>query len=52
VFAATKKVAFLVEGQAKASILAAVLGGDHRYPSARVTALDELIWFTDEAAFE
>ena len=52
VFAASRKVAFLVEGQRKASILAGVLGGDHRYPSTRITALDELIWFTDEAAFE
>ena len=52
VFAATRKIAFLVEGQRKASILKGVLGGDHRYPSARVTALEELIWFTDKAAIE
>jgi len=50
VFAASRKVAFLVEGAAKAPILAAVLNGDHRYPATRITALDELIWFTDKAA--
>lgn len=51
VFAASETVAFLVEGAAKASILNAVLGGDHRYPSSRVTARKNLIWFTDEAAW-
>jgi 6-phosphogluconolactonase len=51
VFAASRVCAFLVEGQRKASILAGVLGGDHRYPSARITALESLIWFTDEAAW-
>jgi 6-phosphogluconolactonase len=50
VFAASHKVAFLVEGAAKAPILRAVLDGDHRYPATRITARDELIWFTDKAA--
>lgn len=48
--ACSRAVAFLVEGSKKAAILRRALDGDRALPSARVTSIGELTWFTDEAA--
>jgi 6-phosphogluconolactonase/glucosamine-6-phosphate isomerase/deaminase len=44
-------MAFLVEGAKKKSVLHRILGGDRTAPAARATAVGELIWFVDEAAW-
>jgi 6-phosphogluconolactonase len=44
------RVAFLVAGASKATVLKQVLDGDTAQPATQVRAAGELIWFTDEAA--
>jgi 6-phosphogluconolactonase len=49
--ACSNAMAFLVEGGKKKSVLKRVLSGDRSAPAARATAVGELIWFVDEAAW-
>jgi 6-phosphogluconolactonase len=49
--ACSNAMAFLVEGAKKKSVLHRILGGDRTAPAARATAVGELIWFVDEAAW-
>jgi 6-phosphogluconolactonase len=46
----SRHVAFLVEGQSKAPILATIRASGSRLPAARVQPVGELIWFVDRAA--
>jgi 6-phosphogluconolactonase len=46
----SRRVAFLVAGQAKAAIFRDVLEGGSQLPAARVRAAGELLWFVDRAA--
>jgi 6-phosphogluconolactonase len=46
----SRRVAFLVAGQEKAAILAAIRAGGSHAPAARVRPVGELIWFVDRAA--
>jgi 6-phosphogluconolactonase len=46
----SRHVAFLVEGQSKAPILATIRAGGSRLPAARVQPVGELVWFVDRAA--
>jgi 6-phosphogluconolactonase len=46
----SQHVAFLVEGQSKAPILATIRTGGSRLPASRVQPVGELIWFVDRAA--
>ena len=48
--ACSRTVAFLVAGKNKAEVLKRVLAGDRSQPATRITAIGEIIWFTDEAA--
>ena len=41
---------FMVEGKAKAPVLASIRAGTSEVPAARVRPVGELIWFTDRAA--
>src|SRR5581483_10980207 len=50
VIESSRHVAFLVEGEAKAAILATVRSGESDLPAARVRPAGELIWFIDRAA--
>jgi len=50
VIESSRHVAFLVEGEAKAAILATVRSGESDLPAARVRPAGELIWFVDRAA--
>ena len=50
IICAAKRVAFMVSGEGKREILNAILhdvNARERYPSARVTAAEEVIWYTD-----
>jgi 6-phosphogluconolactonase len=53
-FAAASRVVFLVTGERKQAVLDAVRGGGaharDRYPAARVTAANGVLWLTDAAA--
>ena len=44
------RIAFLVAGREKASILRAIRAGDSQVPAARVRPLGQLFWFVDSAA--
>ena len=46
----SRHVAFLVAGQEKAAILAAIRAGGSQVPAARVRPVGELVWFVDQAA--
>jgi 6-phosphogluconolactonase len=46
----SRRVAFLVAGRSKASILERIRAGDSSVPAARVSPVGELIWFVDRAA--
>jgi 6-phosphogluconolactonase len=46
----SRHVVFLVEGQAKAAMLAMIRGGGSAVPAARVNPVGELIWFVDRTA--
>jgi 6-phosphogluconolactonase len=46
----SRYVAFLVAGQEKAAIFAAIRAGGSDVPAARVKPVGELIWFVDQAA--
>ena len=46
----SRRVAFLVAGADKASVLRTIRAGDSQLPAARVRPLGELIWFVDRAA--
>ena len=46
----SQRVAFLVAGREKASILRDIRAGDSQAPAARVRPLGELCWFVDSAA--
>jgi 6-phosphogluconolactonase len=46
----SRRVAFLVAGREKASILRAIRTGDSEAPAARVRPLGKLFWFVDSAA--
>ena len=46
----SQRVAFLVAGREKASILRDIRAGDSQAPAARVRPLGELFWFVDSAA--
>lgn len=46
----SRRVAFLVAGQEKASILRAIRAGNSEVPAARVRPLGSLSWFIDRAA--
>jgi 6-phosphogluconolactonase len=50
VIESSRRVAFLVTGREKASMLRSILRGGSRVPAARVRAVGELFWFVDEAA--
>lgn len=47
---ASQHVVFLVEGAAKQHILTRIRAQDPACPASAVTALGELVWFTDQAA--
>ena len=49
--ACSAAMAFLVAGEGKRAVLKRVLSGDRAAPAARATAIGELIWFVDEAAW-
>ena len=49
--ACSAAMAFLVAGDAKRAVLKRVLSGDRSAPAARATAVGELIWFVDDAAW-
>lgn len=46
----SRQVAFLVAGQEKASIVAAIRGGGSQVPAALIRPVGDLVWFLDEAA--
>lgn len=46
----SRRVAFLVAGKDKASILRTIRAGNRELPAARVQPLGELVWFVDRAA--
>ena len=46
----SRRVAFLVAGRDKASVLQAIRAGDRELPAARVRPVGELFWFVDRAA--
>jgi 6-phosphogluconolactonase len=46
----SRRVAFLVAGEAKAEIFSAIRSGDSQVPAARVRPVGELFWFVDQAA--
>jgi 6-phosphogluconolactonase len=46
----SRRVAFLVAGKDKASILRTIRTGNRELPAARVRPLGDLIWFVDRAA--
>ena len=46
----SRRIAFLVAGREKASILRAIRAGDSQVPAARVRPLGQLFWFVDSAA--
>ena len=46
----SRRVAFLVAGREKASILRAIRAGDSQVPAARVRPIGEIFWFVDRAA--
>ncbi len=46
----SRHVAFLVAGQEKAPVLAAIRAGQSDLPAARVRPVGELLWFIDRAA--
>jgi 6-phosphogluconolactonase len=50
VIESSRRVAFLVTGQEKATILQAIRAGGSQVPAARVRPVGELIWFVDRAA--
>jgi 6-phosphogluconolactonase len=50
VIESSRRVAFLVAGRDKASVLRAIRAGDSQVPAARVRPLGELFWFVDRAA--
>jgi 6-phosphogluconolactonase len=50
VIESSRRVAFLVAGRDKASILRAIYAGDGEAPAARVRPLGKLFWFVDSAA--
>ena len=50
VIESSRWVAFLVVGQEKAAIIAAIRAGGSQVPAARVRPVGELIWFLDRAA--
>jgi len=45
-----RHAAFIVSGEAKAAIVAAILAGGSQVPAARIKPIGELIWFLDRAA--
>ena len=49
--ACSDTMAFLVAGEGKRAVLKRVLSGDRSAPAARATAIGELIWFVDNAAW-
>jgi 6-phosphogluconolactonase len=46
----SRRVAFLVAGREKASILRAIRAGDSQVPAARLRPIGEIFWFVDRAA--
>ena len=46
----SRHVAFLVDGKAKAPVLATIRAGGSQLPAARVRPVGEFIWFADRAA--
>jgi 6-phosphogluconolactonase len=50
VIESSRRVAFLVGGPNKASVLRTIRDGDRQLPAARVRPLGELLWFVDRAA--
>ena len=46
----SRRVAFLVAGEEKAAIFAAIRKGDSRVPAAQIRPVGELFWFVDRAA--
>ena len=49
--ACSTAMAFLIAGKGKRTVLKRVLSGDRSAPAARATAIGELIWFVDDAAW-
>jgi 6-phosphogluconolactonase len=50
VIESSRRVAFLVAGREKTSMLRTVLAGGSQVPAARVRPVGELFWFVDRAA--
>ena len=50
VIESSRRVAFLVAGREKASILRAIRAGESQAPAARVRPLGKVVWFVDRAA--
>ena len=50
VLESSRRVAFLVAGEEKASIFNAIRQGDSRVPAAQIRPVGELFWFVDRAA--
>jgi 6-phosphogluconolactonase len=50
VIESSRRVAFLVAGPDKASVLRTIRAGDRRLPAARLRPSGELFWFVDRAA--
>ena len=50
VIESSRRVAFLVAGEEKAAIFAAIRAGNSQVPAARVRPVGELFWFVDQAA--
>ena len=46
----SRRVAFLVAGEEKAAIFAAIRKGDSRVPAAQIRPVGELFWFVDQPA--
>jgi len=50
VLESSRRVAFLVAGEEKTAIFAAIRKGGSRVPAARIRPVGELLWFADQAA--
>jgi 6-phosphogluconolactonase len=50
VLESSRRVAFLVAGEEKASIFNAIRKGGSQLPAARIRPVGELFWFVDQAA--
>ena len=50
VIESSRRIAFLVAGEEKATIFSAIRAGNSQVPAARLHSLGELFWFVDQAA--